>query len=399
MDVELFQEESFGDLVPVAGSTPAGVPWEHFAFLPRPLADDSPQLGSSCYRRVAEARASLAALDATASRLPNPRMFRATSLRLEAQATAALEGTYEPLERVLAADDFDKSDPDLREVLNYLVVAGQAFSWSEQGRGWGVRDLSELQALLVRGTSAEREYSGRVRPIQVVIGRRELAPPGELPIKAARYVPPPPGPDLESRLRDISDWMQADHSSQIDPVVAAAMGHYAFEAAHPYHDGNGRIGRLLIVMQLLASRTLTEPTLSVSPWFEARRAEYYDALFGVSARSDWSTWVSFFARGLGESADATRSRMLALVAVQSELKDRLQATPIRTANARILIDYAVGHVTFTVGQAAEALGMGHAGAKKLIDSMVMHGLLAPWGTRIYNRQFHAPEVMRTLVKG
>ena len=399
MDVELFQEDAFGDLAPVSGSTPAGVPWQHVAFLPRPLGLESPQLDAASYRRVAEARASLAALDATASRLLNPRMFRTASLRLEAQATAALEGTYVPLERVLAADDDDTSDPDLLEVLNYLAVARQAFSWSEQGRGWGVRDLSELQALLVRGTATEREYSGQVRPIQVVIGRRESASPGELPIKAARYVPPPPGPDLEARLRDVSDWMQADHSEAIDPIVAAAMGHYAFEAAHPFHDGNGRIGRLLIVMQLLASRTLTEPTLTVSPWFEARRTEYYDALFGVSARSDWSTWVSFFARGLGESADATRARMLALVSVQADLKERLQSTPIRTANARILIDYAVGHATFTVGQAAAALGMSHAGAKKLIDSMVTHGLLAPWGKRNYNRQFHAPEVMRTLLQG
>lgn len=398
MDVTLFQKEAFGSLIPVSGSTPAGVPWQHFAFLPRSLGDRSPELDSSCYRTVAEARASLAALDATANRLPNPKMFRTASLRLEAQATAALEGTYEPLERVLAADDDDTTDTDLREVLNYLGVAHQAFAWSEQGRGWGVRDLLELQAMLVKGTASEREFSGQVRPIQVVIGRRESASPGDLPIKAARYVPPPPGQDLESRLRDVSDWMQADHSAAIDPVVAAAMGHYAFEATHPFHDGNGRIGRLLIVLQLLASGTLTEPTLTVSPWFEARRAEYYDALFGVSSRSDWSTWVTFFARGLGESADATRLRMLALAAVQADLKERLQATPIRTANARILVDYAVGHATFTVGQAAMALGMSHAGTKKLVDSMVAHQLLAPWGERNYNRQFHAPEVMRTLTQ-
>lgn len=178
----------------------------------------------------------------------------------------------------------------------------------------------------MRGTSSEREHSRQVRPVQVVIGRREGVSPGEIPIKAARYVPPPPGADLEARLRDLIVWMQADHGDRIDPVVAAAMGHDEFEALHPFHDGNGRLGRLLIVLQLYASGVLTEPTLSVSTWFEARRTAYYDALLGVSTDGDWSTWVEFYAQGLADSADAARRRMLALAAVQAELKERLRST-------------------------------------------------------------------------
>jgi hypothetical protein len=89
--------------------------------------------------------------------------------------------------------------------------------------------------------------------------------------------------------------------------------------------------------------------------------------------------------------------MLALAAVQSELKERLQSTPIRTANARVLIDFAVGHPTFTVAQAAKAMNMGSPGAKKLIDSLVAHDLLAPYGDRVYSRQFHAPRVMEVLL--
>lgn len=180
-----------------------------------------------------------------------------------------------------------------------------------------------------------REHSGQVRPVQVVIGRRDGVAASEIPIKAARYVPPPPGADLEARLRDLISWMRADHDGRIDPVVAAGMGHYEFEALHPFHDGNGRLGRLLIVLQLYASRVLTEPTLSVSTWFEARRAEYYNALLGVSTDGDWSTWIEFFAQGLAESAEAARTRMLALATVQAELKDQLQATPIRPAHSEL----------------------------------------------------------------
>lgn len=398
MDVQLFQNAPFGKLVPISGSLPGGHAWDHWAFLPDPLGDESPELSGRAYRHVGEARAALAALDSTAQRLPNPRLFRSSTLRLEAQSTAALEGTYEPLARVLAADSDDVQDPSLREVLNYVGVAETAFGWADQGRGWGLSALADLQGALVRGTPSEREHSGQVRPVQVVIGRREGVAASETPIKAARYVPPPPGADLEARLRDLIGWMQADHGGRIDPVVAAGMGHYEFEALHPFHDGNGRLGRLLIVLQLYASGVLTEPTLSVSTWFEARRTEYYNALLAVSTDGDWSTWIEFFAQGLAESADAARTRMLALAAVQAGLKDHLQTTPIRTANARLLIDFAIGQPTFTVAQAARALGIGNPGAKKLIDSLVIHGILAPYDERAYARRFHAPRVLEVLLE-
>ena len=399
MDVQLFQKAPFGKLVPISGSLPGGGAWDHWAFLPDPLGEVSPELSGRAYRYVGDARAALAALDATAQRLPNPRLFRSSTFRLEAQSTAALEGTYEPLARVLAADSNDVQDPSLREVLNYVIVAEVAFDNAEDGRGWSLSALEDLQAMLVRGTPSELDHCGQIRPVQVVIGRREGAPPGEIPIKAARYVPPPPGPDLEARLRDLMSWMQADHTGQIDPVVAAAMAHYEFEALHPFHDGNGRLGRLLIVLQLYASGVLIETTLSVSTWFEARRSEYYDALLGVSTVGDWSSWIEFFARGLAESAEAARTRMLALAAVQADLKAQLQATPIRTANARLLIDFAVGQPTFTVAQAAKALGIGNAGAKKLIDSLVSHAILAPYDERVYARRFHAPRVLEVLLAG
>ena len=155
---------------------------------------------------------------------------------------------------------------------------------------------------------------------------------------------------------------------------------------------------MLIVLQLYASGVLTEPTLSVSTWFEERRSEYYDALLGVSAEGDWSTWIEFFALGLAASAHAARMRMLALAAVQAELKERLKSTSIRTANARLLIDFAVGQPTFTVAQAAHAMGMGSAGAKKLIDSLVNNDILAPYDDRLYGRRFHAPRVLQILLE-
>lgn len=396
MDLTLFQTDAMGELVPITGVMPDGTPWSHMAFLPHPLETTSPELSGRAYRQVAEARAKLGALDATATRLPNPTLFRNATLRVEAQSTAALEGTYEPLERVLTAPP-DTADPSLREVINYVIVAEIAFAWVAQGRTLTPSGLASLQGRLVEGTKDEREYSGQVRPLQVVVGRRDDAAVDLPSVIAARYVPPPPGSDLKARLSDLLSWIQNYPADEIDPVVAAAMGHYAFEALHPFHDGNGRLGRLLIVWQLCTMGLLSEPTLSVSPWFEARRTQYYDALLGVSTRGDWSTWVEFFALGLAESAAATSRRMLALVDVQTRLKERLRGSSTRSGNARVLIDFAVGQPTFTVSEAAAALGMQYPGTKKLIDALIGLDILAPYGDRTYNRRFHAPEVLRILL--
>jgi len=167
-------------------------------------------------------------------------------------------------------------------VLNYVRAAEHAFAWAAEGRPLSVGLLEDLQGRLVRGTAADNENAGRLRSIQVVVGSH----PGAR-VQDARFIPRPPGPDLEHQVRDLVDWIARDHGDVLDPVVAAAIAHYQFEALHSFHDGNGRIGRLLVILQLLQTSVLTEPTLTVSPWFEARRSEYYQRLLDVSTAGDW----------------------------------------------------------------------------------------------------------------
>lgn len=397
MDLELFQDSSSGDLVPISGNSSSGQPWQHAAFVPRPLGSEQPDLSRRANRSVAEARAALAALDATARQLPNPRLFRQQSLRVEAQATAALEGTYEPLAKVMAAQLNDDHSPSMREVLNFLDVADLAFEATEAGQSLTPSLLAQMQGLLMTGTAAEGPYSGRVRPIQVIVGQRQEIPGNLPPVQRARYVPPPPGVDLEARLADLLRWMDADHSTEIDPVVATAMAHYQFESLHPFHDGNGRLGRLLIVVHLTRCGVISEPTLTVSPWFESRRSAYYDALLGVSTSADWSTWVGFFAEGLAASARQTLTRMNDLSAAMADLKDQVRSRGIRTANALHLIDLAVDQVLFTTARAAATLGMKPQGAARLIASLQGIGVLDTLDDRPYNRIFHAPAVTNIVL--
>jgi Fic family protein len=194
------------------------------------------------------ARAALGALDSTARQLPNPQLLRRPALLREAQSTSALEGTYAPLSEVFTAADDQPDNTSLREIFNY-VAAEHAFTGQAEGRPLSLGVLRELQQILVRGTPSDTPQAGQVRDIQVTIGHRTGAS-----IVDARFVPHPPGDELVARLRELVDWMRVDRSRSIDPVVAAAMAHYHFETLHPFNDGNGRIGRLLIVLQLLFRR-------------------------------------------------------------------------------------------------------------------------------------------------
>ena len=398
MDLNQFGTTSLGSLVPIRGTDPARGPWEHSAFVPLPLPTESPVLKASTYLAVADARAALAALDSTARQLPNPRLLRRPTLQAEAQSTSALEGTYAPLADVLTADEERPNTPDLREVLNYVAMADRAFAWVEEGRRLTVGLLGDLHRTLVDRTRGASESSGQIRDQQVVIGRRPGAASTDLPVVAARFVPPPHGLALAARVRDLLDWIEVPRPGVIDPVVAASMAHYQFETLHPFSDGHGRIGRLLVVIHLLKLGVLSEPTLSVSPWFEARRSEYYDHLLGVSVDGAWDPFVRFFATGLEASATQTRKQMLALVAVQGHLKEVVRKSSLRADSAQALVDYAVGHPTFTVRAVQRDLGLSYARANGLVSQLVGIGVLSPLDeSDNYRRRFHAPEVLRVLV--
>lgn len=401
MDLGAFSPVAPGELIKISGTDPRRGEWGHVAFVPHPLPKLPPNLSPRTYRIVADARAALAALDSTARRLPNPRIFRRPALQAEAQSTSALEGTYAPLAEVLTADEDRPPNLDVREVLNYVRMGDSAFSWIEAGRPLTVGMLEELQAILVRGTPSGSDASGNLRSHQVVIGRRKDAPPDALPVHAARFVPSPPGLDLRANLQDLLDWMDDEEVAQeIDPVVTAALAHYQFETLHPFHDGNGRIGRFLIVAHLLKQGVLLEPTLTVSPWFEARRSEYYDHLLAVSTQGDWDSYVKFFAMGLASSAATTHARMNALVVVQESLKERIRNSSLRADTAHTLVDFAIANTAFTVRAVERNLNISYGRANTLVGQLVQLGVLAPVDTSSVGvgRRFYAPEAFSVLVE-
>lgn len=314
MDIDRLRESPVGALVPIAGTdVTTGRHYEHFAFVPAMLPRDL-TLRSATWRRVAAAEAALGRLDQAAQQVPQPALLRRPALRREAQSTSALEGTFALFETVLTSEPEDRGSLPVavREVLNYVVAAEEGFGWVAE-RPLTIGLVERLQRTLVADTPSHLRDAGRVREQQVVIGARGAS------ITESRFIPPPPGDQLKAGLEDWLAFVR-DPSDALSPVARAAMAHYQFETLHPFSDGNGRIGRLLIVLGLVRERVLREPILVVSPWFEARRTEYQDGLLAMSRSGEWDPWISFFADGVAASADTTRVRIEQLLLWQQRTK-------------------------------------------------------------------------------
>lgn len=362
---------------------------EDEAYLPDRLPHEI-SLSTATWTAVNNATAALARLDGTARLIPSPGLLRRPTLRREAQSTSALEGTYAPFADVLAADRDDPASmtAELREVLNFEQVAEQAFAWPAE-RPITVGMLGELQRTLVCGTASELSDAGGLRDRIVVIGSRGRG------FAEARYIPPPPGDQLKAGVEDLLGWLA--QPPDLPTVVQAAMVHYQFESLHPYSDGNGRIGRLLVIVQLLRGEVVREPLLVVSPWFEQRRAAYQDALLELSCTGGWDTWVTFFAEGVASSASDSRAKVEGLLALQAEFRRVVQKAGKRGSAERLAADL-VGMPYVTAPQLAADYGLSSQGAMNAIKTLMDLSLLQVASFRLSRgtQVYVAPAVVEAL---
>jgi Fic family protein len=387
MDIERLGTSPIGHLVPILGPDPATSEIvEGKAFLPDPLPLDL-TLSTSTWTTVNRASAALARLDGAARLIPNPALLRRPALRREAQSTSALEGTYAPFADVLAAnrDDERHMTAELRWIFNFERMAELAFSWPEE-RPMTIGMLGELQRTLVSGTDGELSDAGGLRDRIVVIGA-----PGRN-LDDARFVPPPPGDQLRASVEGLLGWV--NNPPELPTVVRAAMAHYQFESLHPYSDGNGRLGRLLVVVQLLRGALIREPLLVVSPWFEQRRDQYQDALLNLSLNGNWDAWIAFFAEGIAASATESQRKVERLVSLQGELRSSVQAAGKRGVSERLASDL-VGRPYITQREVAQEYALSKQGASNAIKTLLDIGILERAGVRALGnaRVYVAPAVV------
>lgn len=388
MDREHFSASPVGALMPLSGTDGRGDRYEHVAFAAHPLGEP-PTLRTGTWNRISRANRALGRLQQGSLLVINPGLLRQPTFRREAQSTSALEGTYAPLEDVLAADVMHGSERSaaLSEVLNYVTAAENGFRWVQQGRPVTVGLLCDLHRTLVTGTVADTEEAGRIRRIQVVIGSRGGR------VTDARFIPMPGGAQLESGVQDLMTWMQTAHDD-LDPLVAAAMTHYQFETLHPFNDGNGRIGRLLIVLQLVGLGLLSEGLLSVSPWFEKRRDTYQDLLARVSATGEWDEWISFFADGIEASAVDSAERIRRLLELQTQYHERLREAGARGA-VRDIADLLIGRPYVNIPTLRDATGLTYQAVSNAVKKLTELGILEQ-RTVPGVMAFRAPEVVEII---
>lgn len=374
----------------ITGTDPRrGGHFSHFAFVPEPLPDRI-ELTQATWNAVSNAMQSLGKLSQACALLPNPSILIVPSLTQEALSTSALEGTYGALPDVLEArlPMAEPKSPEVREIMAYEHMAEEAFRWIKE-RPVTVGMLCNLQKILAEATRQPQRDPGKVREHQVIIG------PEYSTVYDARFVPPPPGDLLRAGLDDWQQWINDDHDLPV--VVRAALAHYQFECLHPFGDGNGRVGRLVIILQLLQAGALSAPSLTISPWLLKRRDEYQDHLLEVSRTGDWNPWVTFFCTALQEQCDAhvavAQQLLDWMTSIRTQLHERHWGGVI-TKIAEHLIDWPIVTARFVVDE----FKVSNPTAQHAIDRLVEIGALREMTGRNYRRIFGATDVMR-IVEG
>lgn len=387
MDEQAFRASPVGRLVPITGHEGTRA-YRHFAFVPTRLPS-SVQLTEKTYKMVTDAALEAGRLDAAALRLPNPEILVRPAVYQEAVSTSALEGTHAALVDVLGGGLIEDRlrTLEVREILNYVAAAHRAIELLKT-KPICMSVLSELQAILVRGTPGGGATAGRLRPHQVYIGHRRGG------IENSRFVPPPPGEELLEGVTAWERWVNTE--SDMPLFVKLALTHYQFETLHPFNDGNGRLGRLVIQLQLLDAEALKYPILNLSEWFEPRRDDYTRLLSEVSENGRFDEWVQFFATAVAEQSSAGMLRIEEMLLVRSEMLSALKAAGNRGVLVNEIVDDLVSYPVVTPSGLAKAHNATYASARAAIDRLVALGYLEELTGRNYGRMFGCLRLIEVL---
>lgn len=385
MDRADFTAQAPGELIDVAGQlcfVPARLP---------PHIDLSTEVVSAL-DRASHAVGVLAGFATLAPILPRPDLLAAPYVAREAVLSSRIEGTRTTLSDLYAAavgreDLAVAAGGDIREVSNYV----SALEWGLRRLDelpLSLRLIRELHGRLMHGVGGGGATAGDFRRIQNFIGR-----PGAT-IAGATYVPPPV-PHMHERLADLEQYL---HDNTAPALLQATIAHYQFEAIHPFVDGNGRVGRLLLVLVLRERGVLREPLLHLSAHFERTRTEYYTRLLAVSTSGDWHGWLLYVLRGIEEQALQVVADSQRMLAVRDELRARLEARRTRH-NALRLVDELFVNPYVTARSVAVALSVSDPAARAAIAIHVAAGILREVTGRGWGRAYVADEVLAAIGGG
>ena len=363
-------------------------PRGYYAFIPSPLPPDPPVVvDSEMSRLLSQADRALGRLDGAADILPNPDLFVAMYVRKEAVLSSQIEGTQASLEDVIeyeAAPAGADHPKDVAEVVNYIAAMNLGLTRLSE-LPLSLRLIREIHARLLEGVRGQRRNPGEFRDSQNWIG------PEGGGLKDAIFVPPPP----HELMGALGHWESFIHSElEMPDLVQIGLAHAQFETIHPFLDGNGRVGRLLITFLLCSRGVLQRPLLYTSYFFRRHREEYYTRLQATRDEGDWEGWLKFFLRGVHataqEASDTARAILAYREATQMQIRENLG---MAAGNALALLDHLFETPAISVGDAADVLGVAFPTAARLVSSVEELGVLVETtGQSRYRRFIHRPYV-------
>jgi Fic family protein len=386
VDKQDFSTSPIGDFTPISGYDPRFGDFSVNAYLPYPLPSDQEiSIDNPAWAAVSHATEMVGRLDQECSHMPDPSLLIRPALLREAMDTSALEGTVGILTDLLEAQlpDAGPLSSETKEIRAYESAALNAFE-EIKIRPISVGFLCQIQAEIFQHATEPPMDLGEVRHHQVCIGSKDR------PITEARFIPPPGDDRLRSGLEGLLNWIEEE--STLPTVLRAALAHYQFETLHPFGDGNGRVGRLLVILHFLRSGKIREPAITLSPWLLPRRSEYQDALLEVTRSGNWSPWVSFFCEAIAAQCQSLIVGARGITLWQKNAIDVVQRNHWSGLILRIIDDLGEWPL-LTISAVTEKHNVSFPAAKKAIDRLVTIGILREMTGKNYNRVFCADGVI------
>lgn len=360
------------------------------SFVPNPLPPNPPiEISDDILELLVKANSRLAVLESIAVRIPNVELFVSMYVRKEALMSSQIEGTQATLEDVLDPLVEANTNRNVADVVNYIKATEFAIQ-RLKSLPLCNRLIRETHAVLMDGVRGQEKNPGEFRYLQNWIGGQGST------LKNARYVPPSPD-DMTEAMSDLEKYINADDETDI--LIRTALIHYQFETIHPFLDGNGRIGRLLITLFLMEKKILSTPALYISYFLKKNRVEYYDRMTEVRAKGNYEQWVKFFLTALIESAEDATETIDRLTALHDKNIRAISGMGRASKNAALLFDYLEANPIIEIRKTSEALGISFNAVSGIVSRFIDMDILVQTTTASRNRTFAYEEYLRILRKG
>ncbi|MGM0381109.1 MAG: Fic family protein [bacterium] len=365
---------------------------DYKAFIPAKVPPDNPpvEIDPEMQTLLSEADRSLGKLDGITRVLPNPDFFVLMYMRHEAVLSSQIEGTQSSLENVLEyeagrPEESEEKKRDVQEVINYIEALRYGLDRIKE-LPLSLRLIREIHEVLMQGVRGKKKEPGQFRESQNWVGSSQLN------IEDAEYVPPPPQ-KMKEALYNLEEFIRADEDKlKLPPLIQCGIAHAQFETIHPFLDGNGRMGRLLIVFILCHKNIIQEPILYISHYMNANKLEYYERLQKIRKEGDWEGWLKFFLKGVSKVSDAATETTEAIHQLRKRDKKQV-AKHIQSQYISPLHDYLFKNPVLTINMARDYLNCSYPTAQNLITQLVDMGLLEEVGERKRNRLYRYNKYM------